>query len=192
VRFQEVSCLSTSCQQGLSSSPAQGEGGGYQQRSSHPRQESGFTLIELMIAAGIVAILAAIALPTYTQYTKRSYRGDAKTALLNNAQYLERNFTQSNCYHQYDSDNNGSCDTAVTLPNTQSPLQGDAVYAISATTLTATTYTLTATPINPGPMAGDACGNLTINHLGVKGVSGDADGNGTAGGASDIVACWNK
>lgn len=186
----QVSCLSSGRQQSPSST--QKEGGGCQQQHNHRRQESGFTLIELMIAAGIIAILAAIALPTYTQYTKRAYRGDAKTALLNDAQYLERNFTQSNCYHQYDSNNDGTCDTAIALPHTQSPNEGNAVYNISATTLTATTYTLTATPINPGPMAGDDCGNLTINQLGVKGVSGDADGDGTAGGASDIVACWNK
>ncbi|HRZ06379.1 MAG TPA: type IV pilin protein [Candidatus Competibacteraceae bacterium] len=157
-----------------------GESGGCQQRHRNQRWQSGFTLIELMIAVVIVAILAAIALPTYTQYTKRAHRADAKTALLNNAQYLERNFTESNCYHQYDSNNDGSCDTAVTLPAVQSPSDGAAVYTISATTLNATQYTLTAAPVNPGPMAGDACGSLTLNHLGVKGSGGD------------LATCWNK
>jgi prepilin-type N-terminal cleavage/methylation domain-containing protein len=33
----------------------------------------GFTLIELMLAIGIIAILAAIAVPLYTKYTKKAY-----------------------------------------------------------------------------------------------------------------------
>lgn len=33
----------------------------------------GFTLMELLIAIAIVAILAAIAIPTYLHYTKRAY-----------------------------------------------------------------------------------------------------------------------
>lgn len=151
-------------------------------------QASGFTLIELMIAAAIVAILAAIALPTYTQYTKRAHRADAKTALLNNAQWLERNFTESNVYNK---DSAGTTITDTSLPAQQSPADGTAIYTISASTLNATAYTLTATPVNPGPMAGDACGSLTLDHVGRKG-SGDYDGDSTAGDADDIAACWNK
>lgn len=140
--------------------------------------ELGFTLIELMIAVAIVAILAAIAYPSYIEHVKRARRADAKTALLNDAQFLERNFTEANAYNK---DANGASITDSNLPNGKSPADGAAVYTISATTLTATTYTLTATPVVGGPMAGDACGNLTLNYLGVKGVGG-----------STVAECWDR
>ncbi len=36
-------------------------------------KQSGFTLMELMIVVAIVAILAAIAIPSYLDYTRKSY-----------------------------------------------------------------------------------------------------------------------
>ena len=43
----------------------------------------GFSLIELMITITVVAILVALAIPSYTQYVRKANRGDAQQLLLN-------------------------------------------------------------------------------------------------------------
>ncbi|MBD9355669.1 type IV pilin protein [Methylomonas sp. EbA] len=137
----------------------------------------GVTLIELMVTVGIVGILAAIAIPSYSEYIARGNRTDAKAVLLENAQFLERNFTEANSYNK-----RSDLTTDVTLPYSTSPKTGTALYNITAT-LTATTYTLTATPITGGRMATDKCGILSIDQLGQKSVT-------SASLSAD--ACWKK
>lgn len=140
------------------------------------KTSKGFTLIELMIVVVIVGILAAIAYPSYTEFVRRSNRAEAKTALLENAQFLERNFTVSNSYAA-----DGSGNTPV-LPNTDVPRDGAAKYTI-VPTLNASSFLLEAEPVSGGPAAGDPCGTLTLNHLGVRGVDG---------GTLDAAACWGR
>ncbi|NTV95209.1 MAG: prepilin-type N-terminal cleavage/methylation domain-containing protein [Thiobacillus sp.] len=144
-------------------------------QSSTYRQ--GFTLIELLVTVAIIGILAAIAIPSYLEYVRRSARADAKEVLLENAQFMERNFTEANRYDRT------SAGGAVTLPVTQSPRDGTAKYSVTLSAVATSTYTLHATPVNGGSMAGDACGVFTLNQLGQKGLSG----------ASMTVAdCWNR
>jgi type IV pilus assembly protein PilE len=52
-------------------------------KTLHKKQFPGFTLIELMIVLVIVAILLAIAYPSYVNYTRKAKRGEAQTSLMN-------------------------------------------------------------------------------------------------------------
>jgi type IV pilus assembly protein PilE len=62
------------------------------------RHTRGFTLIELMIALVIVAILAGIAVPSYRNYVLRSHRVEATAALLKVAAAQEKFYLQNNTY----------------------------------------------------------------------------------------------
>ncbi|WP_421210480.1 type IVa pilus pseudopilin TppA [Aeromonas enteropelogenes] len=122
--------------------------------------ERGFTLIELMIVVVVVAILAAIAYPSYNNYMASAKRAEAKAALLEAAQYLEREFTANG---NYDVGNLASAGLA-TLPR-----DGGAAYYHLALNASGARYTLTAIPT--GVMNGDPCGLLTLDQSGQQGVS---------------------
>jgi type IV pilus assembly protein PilE len=143
------------------------------------KAHSGITLIELMTVLVIVGILASIALPAYTQYVRRSDRAAAKTALLENTQFMERNYTAKNSYAIDGADDPM---TSESLPVTQSPKDSTAKYTITlGDDLSATTYTLIATPVAGSPAADDPCGTLSITHLGVKAATGGS-----------VETCWSK
>jgi type IV pilus assembly protein PilA len=62
------------------------------------RDEKGFTLIELMIVIAIIGILAAIAIPQFSAYRKRSYNAAAESDLRNAATAQEAYFVDNSTY----------------------------------------------------------------------------------------------
>jgi type IV pilus assembly protein PilE len=121
----------------------------------------GFTLIELLITVAIVGILAAIVLPSYFEQVHKSHRTDAKSAALTVAVQMQRYFTERNTFV--------GATLGATAGDVYPAASENGYYALSLTNLTATTFTLNATPA--GPQVGDACGIYTYTELGEKGVA---------------------
>jgi type IV pilus assembly protein PilA len=62
------------------------------------KNEKGFTLIELMIVIAIIGILAAIAIPQFSAYRRRSYNSAAQSDLRNAATAQEAYFVDHSTY----------------------------------------------------------------------------------------------
>jgi type IV pilus assembly protein PilE len=125
--------------------------------------QRGFTLIDLVVAIAIVAILTRIALPAYQAYIVRGSRQTAQSELVALANAQEKIFLNSNAYTAsvtaaYTGQSGGGL--GVTSGKTK-----DSRYTLSVAA-TATTFTLTATPATGTPQAGD--GNLTITEQNVR------------------------
>ena len=58
-------------------------------------EASGFTLMEAMVVVIIIAILAAIALPSYHKFILNARLKEAKTTLIEDARFLERYYIQN-------------------------------------------------------------------------------------------------
>ena len=122
-----------------------------------PNRSQGFSLIELMIAVVIVGILAAIAIPMYSDYVTRSRRADGQATLMQVAQELER------CYTQFSKYNDNSC--SVVNGGVVSETSDQGFYVVTASKLDESAFTLTATPQNEQADDTD-CGELKLTHLG--------------------------
>ncbi len=130
------------------------------------RIQTGFTLIELMISVAVLSIIAAIALPSFRENIRQGRRLEARSLLLENAQFMERFFTENNRYNlRVDGG------TAVELPILASPRTGQSLYTISfdtAAPLTADSFNIRATPVAGGAMDGDSCGTYFLSNLGAR------------------------
>lgn len=101
---------------------------------------SGFTLIELMIVVAVVAILAAIALPSFNEQVRKSRRSTAVADVASLQLALEK----------WRADNPTYAGSGVSATNS------NYVIAVPAASASATSYTITATP--QGAQLGDRCG----------------------------------
>ena len=130
------------------------------------RRAQGFSLIELLVALAIVALLSAWALPNVQAQMQRARRIDATTTLLQAANWMERAATAQGPYPM-DRDHGGP---GVPEALTQSP---DGHYRLTLEATDGQSFTLTAWP--QGAQAHDACGWLRLDALGTRSAqSGEA------------------
>ena len=134
------------------------------------RARRGFTLIELMVVLAVAAILSAVAFPSYQSQVARGRRADAKQALLELAQKLERFNTERGTFA------GASLGSGGLYPLVSS----GGYYSLAITSQSADGFTLSAAP--RGNQAGDACGALGYNHLGDRSVG--------AGATLSLDQCW--
>lgn len=146
------------------------------------KQTRGFTLIEVMITVVIVAILAAIAIPSYGRYVIRAHRSEGQALVVEAAARMERYYAQNFTYTSTVA-NLGMRNTANNVVSSD-----NGYYTLTITLNSDTTssdyasygpYLLTANA--QGVQLKDTdCGNLTMSAQGAKGTTG----------SSTAAECW--
>lgn len=128
---------------------------------AHASGVRGFTLIELLVVMVIAGILAAIAIPNYSEYVVRSNRSAAQSFIADVASRQAQFFLDRRTYA-----------TTVAALNLPVPAEVASRYdfVIDVQAGPPLTYTVTATPT--GAQAKDRCGALTINQAGNKTAAG--------------------
>lgn len=114
-------------------------------------KKNGFTLVELMVTVAIIGILASIAYPSYQDSVIKSRRTDAQSGLMKFSTLMVRQQTETGKFSD--------------LPSSDYPGSTD-YYDFSASGVTATAFTLLATP--KGGQTADSCGTLKLTHTDEK------------------------
>ena len=117
----------------------------------------GFTLIELMITVVVVAILAVIALPNYSEYVKRGTRADAQAFLMDVALRQQQRLVDRRAYATT------LGDLGLTVPGS---ISGKHSVSMSAPAVVPPTFTITAAP--QGAQTTEACGTMTLTSSGTR------------------------
>lgn len=135
--------------------------------------QSGFTLIELMITVAIIGILLGVALPSYQSHVMKTRRAVAASCLVEHAQFMERFRTTNLTF------------SGANLASFSSPCLTDSqasyTYAFAIGEPTTTTFAIEATPVATGPQNSDtACATLRIRQTGAKEITG----------TGSATSCW--
>ena len=128
-------------------------------------RRSGFTLIEVMITVAILAILAAVALPQYSQYVMRGRITEATSTLSTARVRMEQYFQDNRTY-------TGACTNGTVAP----VIPRTTAFTFACSGLSGTGYTITAT--GDGSMAGFS---YTINQANQRGTTSPWGNN---------AGCW--
>ena len=114
----------------------------------------GFTVMELMIALAVVAILATLAFPSFSEQLLRGRRMDAITTLLNLQIAQETWRANNNRYADLD-------DLGWTTD-----LSTEGHYRIRVTQHSAAGFVATAEPLRGGAQRDDPCGTFALDQRG--------------------------
>jgi type IV pilus assembly protein PilE len=167
----------------------------------------GFTLIELLIVVAIMSLIAAVAIPSYSNQIRKNNRAVAKSRLAQAAQLLERFYSDNSTYYV-----DMTSTPCAAAPNTTGATANgfmklmtpawncagsNTVYS-GANNETTSPYTVTVSNTVGGTtspslfivtativagtnqVADTTCGTLTLTNAGVKGISG----------TGTISECW--
>lgn len=142
------------------------------------RKQSGVTLVELLIAVGIVGILAAIAYPSYQSQVRRGNRVDAKAELMEASQELEKCFTR---FGRYLPTGVGQCRAYDQLVAAGGRMSEKGKYQLSfVRAVTVDAYELQAVKLpNTGP--DPECLTLRLDQTGRRDYTGTAP---------NVQTCW--
>lgn len=127
----------------------------------------GFSLVELMIAVFIIAVLTTIAYSAYMDSVMRTRRAAAAGCLMEVRQFMERFYTSN---LRYDVTLAGA---AVPAPTCGAGNDVTNFYTIAFTAgPTATNYQISATPLGGQAARDTACAVLRVDQLGTRAITG--------------------
>ncbi len=140
-------------------------------------QQRGFSLLELMIVVAIIAIISAIAYPSYMEFVVTAKRTTASSALLQVADKQQQFFMDNKSYTNDLTNLGFAANPLIINDEGESVASGDSdsIYSISLSNVTATTYTATAAPQKVQADRDSECASFTITQAGAKGHTGTGD-----------------
>jgi type IV pilus assembly protein PilE len=118
-------------------------------------RQHGFTLIEVMIALVSVAILAAVALPTYRDQLRKSARAQAQAFLSDMASRQQQYLVEKRAYA-----------ASMTSLGMATPAAVDSAFGIAVAAVDGPPPTFLITATASGDQAKDACAVMTIDNAG--------------------------